>query len=57
MDVLGFEYGQEIEDWINHRLNEGSYVDAEEYLRDLIRRDMSLNSDFGIGRNTQPESL
>jgi Arc/MetJ-type ribon-helix-helix transcriptional regulator len=57
MDMLNIESGPDLKQWIDHRLDEGRYVDAAEYLRDLIRRDMAVNGDSGIDRITQSECL
>ena len=55
MDMLEFESGPEVQSWIDYRLNEGRHIDAAEYLRDLIRRDMESNLDFGADENAQKE--
>jgi Arc/MetJ-type ribon-helix-helix transcriptional regulator len=56
MDVLALEIEAETQDWINHRLNEGRYLDAAEYLRELIRRDMTVNDGSGVGEAAVTES-
>jgi Arc/MetJ-type ribon-helix-helix transcriptional regulator len=57
MEVLEIEFSPELQERIDHRLNEGLYLDASEYLRDLIRRDMWANTNFEIDPNTQTEGL
>lgn len=57
MDVLDIEFAPNLQEWIDHRLGEGRHVDAAEYLRDLVRRDMRMNADCGVDRNTQTEGL
>lgn len=34
-----------LQSWVEHRLAEGRYADAAEYLRDLVRRDQELAED------------
>lgn len=36
---MSFDFPPELRRWIDVRLAEGRYADAEEYLRDLVRRD------------------
>lgn len=31
-----------LQDWVNGRLSQGRYVDAADYLRDLVRRDQEV---------------
>lgn len=39
MALLGFEMPPHLERWVSSRLSDGRYVDAADYVRDLIRRD------------------
>jgi Arc/MetJ-type ribon-helix-helix transcriptional regulator len=57
MGMLEIEFVPDLQEWVDHRLNEGLYVDASEYLRDFIRRDMWANTNFEIDPNTQTEGL
>ena len=34
-----------LEEWVNARLSEGRYADADDYVRDLIRRDQEAEED------------
>jgi Arc/MetJ-type ribon-helix-helix transcriptional regulator len=40
MAELDVELTDDLWNWVGHRLDEGRYVDAADYLRDLVRRDM-----------------
>ncbi len=40
IDILTIDFPPDLRAWIDYRLAEGRYIDAGEYLRDLIRRDM-----------------
>jgi Arc/MetJ-type ribon-helix-helix transcriptional regulator len=50
LEVLEIEFSPELQERIDHRLNEGLYVDASEYIRELVRRDMCVNTNFEIDR-------
>jgi antitoxin ParD1/3/4 len=39
MGEMSFDFPPELRRWIEVRLAEGRYADAEDYVRDLIRRD------------------
>lgn len=39
MGEMTFDFPPELRRWIEVRLAEGRYADAEDYVRDLIRRD------------------
>lgn len=34
----------ELQDWIESRITDGAYVDAEDYVRDLLRRDQNAHA-------------
>jgi Arc/MetJ-type ribon-helix-helix transcriptional regulator len=57
MNVLALEFESETQEWIDQRLSEGRYVDAAEYLRDLIRKDMTQNGESGVEGHAVPEGL
>lgn len=40
MDILTIDFPPDLQEWIDYRLAQGRYIDAGEYLRDLIRRDI-----------------
>ncbi len=39
MGEMSFTFPPDLESWIEMRVAEGRYTDAEDYVRDLIRRD------------------
>jgi antitoxin ParD1/3/4 len=39
MSEMNLKFPPDLEHWIEMRLAEGRYADAEDYLRDLVRRD------------------
>ena len=44
MGEMSFDFPPELRRWIEVRLAEGRYADAEEYVRDLVRRDQERAS-------------
>jgi antitoxin ParD1/3/4 len=44
MGEMSFDFPPELRRWIEVRLAEGRYADAEEYVRDLVRRDQEQAS-------------
>jgi Arc/MetJ-type ribon-helix-helix transcriptional regulator len=57
MEVLTLEFEPETQAWIDQRLSEGRYIDASEYLRDLIRRDMAINVGSDVDGQAVSEGL
>jgi antitoxin ParD1/3/4 len=44
MGEMSFDFPPELRRWIEVRLAEGRYADAQEYVRDLVRRDQERAS-------------
>jgi antitoxin ParD1/3/4 len=57
MDELIIEVTPGLQKMLDLQLAEGRYVDAAEYVRDLVRRDMAAHADFPDNRNQQTEGL
>ena len=44
MGEMSFDFPPDLRRWIDARVAEGRYADAEEYIRDLVRRDQDRAS-------------